>query len=47
METVNAEREKLKKKAGKKAPELDLKWGPIREEFYTYLSEDLLVECIK
>lgn len=30
-EKYNEEREKLKKKAGKKAPELDAKWGPINE----------------
>lgn len=47
MEAVNAEREKLKKKAGKKAPELDAKWGPIKEEYYTYLPEDVLVACIQ
>lgn len=32
FENITADREKLKKKAGKKAPELEAKWGPINEK---------------
>lgn len=41
------EREKLKKKAGKKAPELETKWGPVNDAQFQYLPEDLIEECIK
>jgi len=45
-ENIISEREKLKKKAGKKANELEAKWGPINEEQFSFLSADLLVGCI-
>lgn len=32
LENINNERDKLKKKAGKKANELDEKWGPVNED---------------
>ncbi|EGR28756.1 hypothetical protein IMG5_169530, partial [Ichthyophthirius multifiliis] len=47
LENINNEREKLKKKAGKKAPELENKWGPVNEAQFLYLPEDIFVQCIK
>lgn len=53
LETLNIEKDrileeraKLEKKAGKKAPELQEKWGPVNEAQFYYLSEDLLVKCL-
>lgn len=45
-EEIIEEREKLKKKAGKKASELDQKWGPVNEEQFTFLSEEIFEQCI-
>lgn len=35
------------KKAGKKAAELENKWGPINENQFFYIKEDILVECME
>jgi len=47
FENITADREKLKKKAGKKAPELDAKWGPVNERQFKYLPEEVLEECLR
>lgn len=46
-EGIQAEREKLLKKAGKKSAELEAKWGPINESQFFFVKEDLLVECMQ
>jgi hydrocephalus-inducing protein len=43
---VQAERDKLLKKAGKKSKELEEKWGPIPVEHYEYLSEEVFRELL-
>lgn len=37
----------MKKKAGKKANELEEKWGPINEEQFQYLSEEIFEQCLR
>ena len=37
----------MKKKAGKKAEELDEKWGPVNEDQFLWLSEEILVDLLK
>jgi hypothetical protein len=34
------------KKAGKKAKELEDKWGPLNEKEFKYINEDLLVDLL-
>lgn len=45
-EVIIEERDKAIKKAGKKAKEVEDKMGPLIEEVFEYLSEDILVEML-
>lgn len=47
LSIVQAEREKLLKKAGKKSKDLEDKWGPIPTHLYEYLNEEVLSAMIK
>lgn len=47
IKVVEAEREKLLKKAGKKSKELEDKWGAIPLHLYQYVSEELLKKLIQ
>ncbi|EGR29178.1 hypothetical protein IMG5_161280 [Ichthyophthirius multifiliis] len=44
---IIVEREKWKKKAGKKAPELEAKWGNINTSLFNYLPEEIIEGCIR
>ena len=46
-DVIEGERNKLLKKAGKKAGDLEAKWGPINESQFKYVKEELFVDCIR